>query len=52
VGIGDLLTTAGEFVPVGMPAAALGPRARRWFMTVAAAAGAGLWVLRLTNQPR
>ena len=50
VGIGDFLTTAGEFVLVGMLVAALGPRARRWFMTLAAAAGVGLWVLRLTNQ--
>jgi hypothetical protein len=50
VGIGDFLTTAGEFVLVGMLGAALGPRARRWFMTLAAAAGVGLWVLRLTNQ--
>jgi hypothetical protein len=50
VGIGDFLTTAGEFVLVGMLAAALGPRARRWFMTLAAVTGVGLWVLRLTNQ--
>jgi hypothetical protein len=50
VGIGDFLTTAGEFVLVGMLVAALGPVARRRFMTLAALAGVGLWVLRLTNQ--
>jgi hypothetical protein len=49
VGIGDFVTTVGEFVMVGMLVAALAPRTRRWFTTVAALAGAGLWVLRLTN---
>src|SRR3954451_6671829 len=39
VGTGDFITTAGEFVLVGMLVAALGPRARSWFMTACALAG-------------
>jgi hypothetical protein len=49
VGIGDFVTTAGEFVTVAMLVAALGPRARSRFMTAAALAGIALWVLRLNN---
>jgi hypothetical protein len=50
VGTGDFITTAGEFVLVGVLVSALGPKARSRFMTLAALAGVGLWVLRLTNQ--
>jgi hypothetical protein len=50
VGVGDFLTTAGEFVLVGMLVAALGPRSRRWFTWAAAASGVALWALRATNQ--
>jgi hypothetical protein len=49
VGQGDFITTAGEFVLVGMLVAALGPRSRSWFMTLAAVGGVALWVLRLTD---
>ena len=49
VGVGDFITTAGEFVLAGMLIAALGPRARSWAMTAAALAGVGLWVLRFTD---
>jgi hypothetical protein len=49
VGSGDFITTAGEFVLAGMLISALGPRTRSWFMTLLALAGAGIWVLRLTD---
>jgi hypothetical protein len=49
VGTGDFITTAGEFVLAGMLISALGPRTRSWFMTVLALAGAGIWVLRFTE---
>jgi hypothetical protein len=50
VGQGDFITTAGEFVMVGMLAAALPPRSRSWFMTAAALGGVALWVLRYTDR--
>jgi hypothetical protein len=49
VGQGDFITTAGEFVLVGMLVASLGPRSRSWFMTAAALGGLALWVLRLND---
>jgi len=49
VGLGDFVTTAGEFVLVGMLVAALGPRSRSWFMTLCAVTGIAIWVLRFTN---
>jgi hypothetical protein len=50
VGQGDFMTTAGEFVMVGMLAAALGPRSRSWLMTAAALGGVALWILRYTDR--
>src|SRR3954454_2742795 len=49
VGSGDFITTAGEFVLAGMLIAALGPRARSWFMTAAALGGIVIWYLRIKN---